>query len=84
MHAPELIALAQRRIAERLLPDTAPSATFGGQSDGAPCAVCAQRIEPGKVELELEWGPRGAERTLLMHPTCHAAWLFALHPLVTI
>jgi hypothetical protein len=83
MPTDELIALAQRRVAERLLPDSAPSATLGGRSEGAMCAVCAQRIEPGRVEYELEWGPGGVERRLFMHPTCHAAWLVALRSLVT-
>jgi hypothetical protein len=78
MPSPELLALARQLVAEHLLPDSAPSATLGGVSDGAPCAVCAQRIEPGKVEIELEWERVGLERRLFMHPTCHAAWLVAL------
>ena len=83
MPSPELIALARRLVAEHLLPDSAPSATLGGVSDGGLCAVCAQRIEPGRVDIELEWGRRGVDRRLFMHPTCHAAWLVALRPLIT-
>jgi hypothetical protein len=83
MPSPELIALARRLVAEHLLPDSASSATLGGESDGGLCAVCAQRIEPGKIDIELEWGPGGVERKLFMHPTCHAAWLVALRLLIT-
>ena len=81
MPTPELIALARRLVADGVLPTTLPTATLGGPSDGAPCAVCSQPIEPGRVEIELEWGRDGPR--LVMHPTCHAAWLLAVRPIVT-
>lgn len=83
MPTPEILELARRFVIDGSLPDRLPTVTLGGSSAGVICAVCAQAIERGKVEIELHWQEGGADRILNMHPTCHAAWLVALRPLIT-
>ena len=60
-----------QRIAEGTLPCRRPIRTTGEISTSATCAVCLERIQARKLEIETE-GEAGQVHTF--HPECFAAW----------
>ena len=70
----ELRPIARERIANRQLPQQAPSQMWGGHGTGQPCALCDKPILPEEIEYELEGHIDGTVRSFRFHLVCQSVW----------
>ena len=71
-----MMSLVRLRVREGALPaQVEVTTTLGGSSAGSQCAVCSEPVTTGAAEIELVWTGQSGRRTVLLHPSCHAAWL---------
>lgn len=70
----ELQGRVRERVRNGTLPAEIEARTYGGQTSGATCAVCDERIPPHSMVIEVVLTTEPS-RSLCMHPACHTAWL---------
>lgn len=72
-----LRAKAREALQSGKLPTRKPDRTLGGLGRGGACALCGALLTPTGMEIEMEFGRKGATLrldTYLLHPRCFAAW----------
>ena len=76
----DLCQRARSLVADGALPADAKTLTYGGVASGrSRCRLCGELIVAGQPEIELECnGPAAYAAAIVLHPSCHQAWLRAL------